>query len=143
MGNVINRIATMLFFVAFGILVGWWLTEKPFLSYDNVPFPVLNQPLRAGSIVEMKVVRCNSDKDTRLYGTSREILNLDNGKTYIQPATVVSIKPGCTEGISRINSIPEDAPPGRYKLQGTAEVNSRLNHWLVHWESQPFTVVAK
>jgi hypothetical protein len=120
---------------AFGLLV-----EKPYLSYGNVPFPVLNNPVVRGQPVHLMVMRCNTDTKRRSYLLSRTLISTTGGPEYVLPASAASIAAGCHTDISAANVIPPDVPPGRYYIEGLAEVNGTLRTFIVNWHSQPFDV---
>lgn len=113
--------------------------EPPVLSYNNLPFPALNNP-KAGEAALFQVIRCNSDSKQRLYTISRRLIGIDNSTVYILPASVVSIEPGCTTEVSAANVIPASVKSGRYTLEGYGEIAGTLRNSSVRWYSQTFEV---
>ena len=111
--------------------------EPAFLSYGNLPFPVLTPEVHPGQPVLLKVHRCNSDKVTRVYGVSHRMIGPE---TLLLPASPTSIEPGCHEGVSALNVVPLGAKPGIYRVRGTAEVQATIRAVTVQWYSEPFEV---
>lgn len=116
--------------------------EKPFLSYGNLPFPVLTSHIKPGQAVQLEVLRCNSDDRSRVYIIARTLVPVDPSRSpYVLPSGSASISPGCTTSVSAVNVIPLGVPPGRYWIQGSAEVNGSIRTFVVGWRSNPFEVV--
>ena len=115
--------------------------EPPWLVYSNLPFPVLNNPVRAGEAVELKVSRCSSDTHTRLYAISHKLVPSDGGDVTILRATESSIEPGCNTLKSSINVVPLDAKPGKYVVTGYGEIQGIIRSSSIAWRSEEFEVV--
>lgn len=114
--------------------------ERPYLSYRNVPFPA-HGPVYPGQAVPLEVERCNDRPGPHSYQVSHQLRNLRSGATVLLAPAWVELAPGCTLAISRIHVIPPDTPPGRYVLQGSAEIDGLLVRHHVGWESAPFEVL--
>lgn len=128
--------------LAVGMLPTYFLLlERPYLSYRNLPFPVVAQPVRPGDTVSLNVARCNSDRIPHNYATTHSVQNLDTGVVLLLPDVEVMILPGCTIGESRINKLPDHLFPGRYRVYGMAEVRGTLRTHYIDWYSEPFTVL--
>jgi hypothetical protein len=116
--------------------------ERPFLTYENLPFPTQTTMVKAGEVVPLMVRRCNNTSTTRVYLVTHELERLD----ALQPNVIllaepVPIQPGCTTGASRVNRIPAGTPPGKYRLVGAGIIEGSLRMLTVPWQSQPFEVV--
>lgn len=146
---MIVRLQRVLNIVGWGGMLALLLTliwggflERPYLSYGNLPFPVLTPRVKPGEPVLLEVLRCNSDDRQRVYGMGRTLVPLDSrGPSYVLPAGAASIDPGCNTSVSAVNVIPLGVPPGRYYVQGSAEINGSLRTFVLHWASQPFEVI--
>lgn len=129
--------------ILLGALGYFGLAEQPYLSYGNLPFPVLTPIVKPGQAVQLTVSRCNDDSRQRVYGIARTLVPLAPGlKAYVLPSGSASVDPGCTTAISSVNVIPLGVPPGRYWIQGSAEVNGSIRTFVVAWRSMPFEVIA-
>lgn len=116
--------------------------EVPYLSYTKLPFPVLTKTVKAGERVLLTVLRCSADNKTRVYNISHLLMPEDRKlRPVVLDATAASIEPGCTEAISSVNQVPVGTAPGRYHVEGLAEVNGTIRTFSVGWRSEPFTVV--
>lgn len=114
------------------------LFEPPWLSYTNLPFPVLNPVVKAGHVVLIQVSRCSTDKGTRLYAVSHTLEG--QSQSIILPSSVAPIEPGCMTRIVATNRIPESTPPGRYRLVGYGEIQGIIRTHSVRWHSEYFEV---
>lgn len=140
----IMRWVTAAFVVVCSGLILWALYfEKPFLSYVNLPFPVRLAQVKAGEVIPLTVRRCNSSDVIRFYDVTHEIRSLSDPSRppRILTSERVSIAPGCTEGVSLINMVPKNSPPGRYVVTGLGIVQGTARTFAVPWYSQPFEVV--
>jgi hypothetical protein len=125
-----------------GALPSYFLIfEQPYLTYQNLPVPVIKSPARPGDSVPIWVERCNSDAAPHNYNTTHNVMNMDTGVTLIMPDVEVLIMPGCTMSESRINQLPKHLIPGRYRIFGMAEVKGTLKVHYIPWYSQPFEVM--
>ena len=113
--------------------------EPPFLTYGNLPFPVLTPRVKDGNAVLLDVRRCNSDTKTRIYALAHSLVG--ETMTILLPAVPTSIRPGCSQSFSAINVIPLNTPPGTYHIEGYAEVQGTLRTSSIAWRSEPFEVV--
>ena len=113
--------------------------EPPFLTYPNLPFPVLTPKVKHGDAVQLDVRRCNSDTKTRVYGLAHSLVG--ETVTILLPAMPTSLPPGCAQAVSVINVVPQGTPPGTYHIEGYAEVQGTLRTYSIPWRSAPFEVV--
>lgn len=113
--------------------------EQPFLSYRNLPFPVITKAVKPGEAVQMVVSRCNSESITRISRVASVLVGPD--AEVILPVTDAPILPGCSSSVSAVNVIPPGTPPGRYMLRGYGEVIGTFRTHMVEWESQFFDVI--
>lgn len=128
-----------------GLFAYFAYLQPPFLSYANLPFPVLNAMVRPGEPVRLSVQRCNSDSVTRIYGVSHLMVPVKPAgerKPIVLPASQTSIEPGCHESVSAINVVPPSTPPGLYVIEGYGEAQATLRAVSVRWVSQPFEVTS-
>ena len=132
---------TCILIVACAGILGWALFfEKPFLYYQNLPFPA-PQTVRAGEAVSLSVERCNSDTVSRAYNTTHGVRSVETGHAVLLPDVSASIEPGCQRDTSKVNVIPKDTPPGKYTVFGVAQVAGLLRHFEIPWYSEQFEVV--
>lgn len=125
------------------IMAVWYgFLQPPYLSYGNLPFPVLRDPY-PGEAVLLRVRRCNSDDKTRVYAISHRLVSETPGTPdIVLPAALASVPPGCTTSNSVANVIPMGTPPGRYVVEGFGESSTLLRDAPVFWYSEPFSVLA-
>lgn len=131
-------------FAAVSLLIYFLYFEEPWLSYGNIPFPILKTPVHFGEVAPMTVVRCNSSDRPHTYTLSYSIENLDTGHFTAVPPVIVMAEPGCHAATSLANVLPEsspEVPPGHYRTVGLSEVNGTLKTFEVEWYSQPFEVI--
>ena len=139
--SVLN-LSTWFAFAVFVLTLIWaGFVDQPYLSYSNLPFPVLTPKVRVGDPVMMTVIRCNSDKVDRVYILGRTLVPVNKGPAYVMPAGATAISPGCHTSISAINVIPAGVEPGMYYIEGRAEVSGELRSFNLGWRSQPFEVI--
>ena len=118
------------------------LLEPPWLSYEVLPFKVLDREVVAGTPVRLFVQRCNSDNKTRFYSLSRDLMKCDGELFRVLDANTTSLAPGCTRGENnKTNVIPQDAPSGCYWLRGDSESPGLIKNSMVPWRSEQFEVV--
>lgn len=117
--------------------------EKPYLSYTNLPFDVLEPEVEQGALIPLRVVRCNDSNKTQAYTLARSLQNLDAGDYVVLQDSLVQVAPGCAESISLANRVPAEVKPGTYRVIGLAEVDGTLRSHKVFWYSKPFRVVRK
>ena len=113
--------------------------EPPFLTYGNLPFPVLTPQVRDGNTVILDVQRCNADSKTRVYAIAHTLVG--ETMTILLPTVPTSIRPGCSQSFSAINVIPPNTPPGTYHIEGYAELQGTLRAFSIAWRSASFEVV--
>jgi hypothetical protein len=133
---------TIMFGGTVGFLAYLWL-EPPFLSYKNLPFPTKQYQVKAGQVIPLHVRRCSSAASVQAYAVTHELRSETRPEAppYIMPAEFVTIVPGCEEGVSLINRVPDATPPDRYRVHGLAIINGPFRPRTVPWHSQPFEVV--
>ena len=146
MKNAIAITAASVFLVlvaaAISTMFYFTLLEQPYLTYENLPFPTTVESVKQGEIIPVRVIRCNSDSTTHSFALSNSLYNIDTGQYTLLPGFSIMIAPGCTDAISRINRMPTDLLPGRYKLFGTAEIRGKIRTFIVDWNSAPFNVLS-
>lgn len=129
---------------SFLIWFGVWLVymEPPYLSYPNLPFPVVSKTVRPGDTVFIEVQRCNSSSIRRGYITGRSLVPVDTRELQVELVSVATtILPGCHKAISALSVVPGGTLPGRYYLDGVAEIAGTVRKHVVEWRSEPFEVV--
>lgn len=128
--------------IACAALLGWALfLEKPFLTYENLPFPPQIQKVRPGEVMPLVVRRCNSASSVRFYDVTHELRRVDRPEPpRIMKGERVKIDPGCRQGLSTVNEVPLDTPPGVYIAAGLGIVEGTVRTFAVPWYSQPFEV---
>jgi hypothetical protein len=141
--HIVKRIGAALAVLSLAMMVAWFgFLEPPFLSYRNLPFPVQDPRVRAGTPVLLQVIRCNGDTKTRTYLISHRLIRVDVMEPpTILPAGPVSLEPGCTREVSAANTIPTGTAPGLYVVEGFAEVSGTWRTHSIRWYSEPFQVI--
>jgi hypothetical protein len=127
------------FLSLFGMGAWYGFFEPPFLTYRNLPFPVVREP-RPGEAVLLTVWRCNADDHERSYAISHVLVRESDEERTILPPGLVPIRPGCTIETSAANVIPAGTLPGRYYVEGHAEAHGTVRRHDVYWRSAAFTV---
>lgn len=117
--------------------------EKAYLEYMNLPFKPDGQILHPGDLVGLNVARCNRDKIAHSYLVTNSLYEVNTGLFTLLPSVQLMVIPGCTNAISRINTLPKVLPLGRYKLFGTAAVPGTIRTFVLDWQSEPFNVTDK
>lgn len=119
--------------------------EKPYLRYINLPFPIAQPVIPAGTSVAIKVIRCSDDPNTRIYNFSRTLVSDDGAQPQLTkivlPSGQSAVEPGCGE-ITDVVLISTSVPPGRYHFEGVAEIPGTWHVFLLTRVSATFTVVA-
>ncbi len=137
-------IAVNVLAASFLMWFGVWLAymEPPYLTYRNVPFPVLTPEVKAGDVVLIRVERCNSTHTKRAYITGRALIPHGPGLKPIEmQSAAASIRPGCQVSNSALNIVPPGTAPGRYHIEGVAEIAGTIRTHSVLWSSASFEVV--
>jgi hypothetical protein len=132
---------TALIFIAGALYMYATRIEQPYLYYQNLPFPIGSQVI-AGEAVHLAVERCSRADETRSYGTTHTLTDVDSKQSVLLPNVEVSIEPGCHRSISKINVVPADTKAGRYIVGGVATVEGTFVTHKVAWYSEPFDVIA-
>ena len=115
--------------------------EQPWLTYVDEPFEPTQPTFSPGETVTLRVTRCNNDQQRQVYTRVSRLIRLDADQLpYTLPSGVVMIDPGCHTTISTVSTIPSNAPPGRYYIEGTAQVEGTIRTFLVRWSSKSFEV---
>lgn len=117
--------------------------QTNYLEYRNIPFPPQMATVAAGSVAPLSVERCNLDSRSHNYLTTHALRNVKTGLVILMPDVTITIDPGCTRAVSRINLVPDATPPGRYYIYGTAETKGTIRTFHLPWHSQEFDVVDK
>lgn len=127
---------------------GWM--EVPPLQYHNIPFPVVNQPVRPGHVIPLVISRCNVYGESLSYVVTRSLYKLDSSGAsafWISLGEIhVEIAPGCTDGVSNLHVFPKEVEgatleSGTYVLEGTSIVQTEWKTHYIKWKTQPFKVV--
>ena len=141
--RALAALAAVLAALCITIVVWAMLFEKPFLSYENVPFPTQIAQVKAGDAIPVTVRRCSTADGPRFYDISHELRSVANPEHNVVTlkGERAKITPGCATGTSRINVIPPGTPPGMYYVTGLGIVEGTLRTFAVPWSSQPFEVV--
>lgn len=123
------------------MLYGLFL-ERPFLTYENLPFPPQYKQVRPGEVIPLMVRRCSSSRQTQVYSVTHSLESADTNtlSVILPPNEHVSIPPGCTTSLSLINRIPKEVPPGHYRIAGRARVDSLFGERWIPWFSEVFEV---
>lgn len=115
------------------------LILPPAVSFPG-PFLVLNSPMHAGETLVLQVTRCAwdliGDDPVRVLST-RSLVSVDSAAIVVLPSVAVDIPTGCQTVESRLNIVPSDLPPGRWRLQGSNTARNRT----VPFSSDAFVVV--
>lgn len=137
---VMLRVLSVFGVISLAIVLYALYFERPFLRYQNLPFPV-ETPVEQGRTVPIIIERCNDSKDERVYMSARTLKNVDNGKEVQLPEATVSLKPGCQRTTSRTITIPLETPPGNYVINGEGIGQGLLKKQRVEWYTEQFQVV--
>lgn len=141
--------------LSFVVYLGFLFFEPLWLTYPELPFKIervvdaeghLVKPVwHAGDNIRIVAKRCNNSGQTRAYLITREIANTDfpDKSIMIAASTSIQIRPGCTEGISGVNKLPDDIAPGHYRAQGLAYVEGKIRSEWIPWYTEDFEVVAR
>lgn len=115
--------------------------EPPYLVYRNVPFPATAQQVRAGEVVPLRVSICNNASKPHQYSVARSLHEVNTNALIYMSDVLVSGVPGCREAISLAHTVPQETPPGKYRIIGQTRIEGTLRTFKVDWLSQPFEVV--
>ncbi len=139
--NWLLRVFVTMFLISATLYIYATRIERPYLSYQNLPFPPLLERVRPGEIVPLSVERCSSAKVIKAYRTTHALRNVKTRELEIQTDVQVTIDPGCHRGVSKINLIPLGTKPGIYTAVGIATVEGAFTKHEVPWYSEPFEVI--
>ena len=144
--NVRNFLMATLAFLMLsvaGVYIYSMFFEEPYLRYAPLPFPV-NEKIYPGTAAAAIATRCNSQKTTLLYKTTRKLLSEGTERPEtVFPSVDVTAEPGCTTVVSRLNVVPPDTPPGFYRFVGIASVPGLVVEHKVSWNTEIFEVISK
>lgn len=145
---MINPLRILLRF-PFSILIGMglgallmsWLAP-PYLSYQNLPFPVLLERVRPGEVVPLIVARCSTASAEKTYELTRELRSMTDPRApaIVIGATTLSVPPGCRTTLNEAHTVPSNTPPGTYRIHGVAILPGIVRTHYVPWVSRPFVV---
>jgi hypothetical protein len=138
-------VSATLFIVCASILIYARWFEKPWLIYQNLPFPAVMLKVHPGDAVPLVIERCNSTKVIKQYSITHSLLNTDSKNLGLLPVLLpslpLSIEPGCSRYITKVHITPIDTAPGTYKFFGSASIQGLLVTHDVEWYSEEFEVV--
>lgn len=123
-----------------GVFMFWLVTGDKALDVSNSPVPV--QPKFVKSLEEI-TISVDFCKSTDAHG--RVVRKLVSDKTeLLAPVVVESVEPGCYKNLQIKIPIPDQTPPGRYKVvyRITYQTNP-IKNIVEEFESQEFDVVDK
>jgi len=112
------------------------------LSYQNIPFPVLNSPVRAGEQLRIEVNRCNRAESPVSYTFTRSLVRVSDGAIFPLEGSGSTIDRGCATVTSLIHTVPVNTEPGEYYIKGVASVPTKWKTHLVPWRTEMFVVKA-
>lgn len=132
-------------FVA-GVLVYGLYVEKPFLHYQNLPFPPLVKQVQPGSTIPLEVERCSRSNEKQTYVTTRRLVHVPKAgeeklKDVLLESKTVDIAPGCHREVSKLNEAPPKTSAGAWFVTGLALVKGVLRVHPVEWYSATFEIV--
>ena len=109
--------------------------EKPFLSYENLPFPITKTAF-PGEQVEFVVVRCNSSKELKRLVSTRALVPEDiTMQTITFDFVFVNVSPGCSAPIKLPLTIPHGTDPGFYRYVGKSAIKGLVSEHEVSWNT--------
>ena len=118
--------------------------EEPYISYNPMPFPLVNKVVPAGGVATATAYRCNTQKTPISYKSSRQLRRENSTQpALILESVLITVEPGCSGVATRINVVPENTPPGFYRFSGVALVRGLIVEHEVGWNTDVFEVVAK
>jgi hypothetical protein len=135
--------AAMMFFAS---VVGYFVFfEKPWLTYENLPFPIKIQPVFPGELIPIEVLRCNKSGKTQHYSIARSLENIKTGEFTTLPPIEVNMKAGCDAEpqMSTAHYAPLLMKDGEYRLFGTSQIQGLIVTHMVEWTSINFKIVKK
>lgn len=139
--NCLLFIASALALVIAGLVIWGMFFERPYLTYQNLPFPPELQRVKPGQVMPLTVIRCSSASTIKSYLITHELERLDVATpNVLMKSEPTSIKPGCHQSTSLINLVPIATPPGTYRVVGVAVVDGLFHTFPVPWHSQSFEV---
>ena len=118
--------------------------EEPSVSYNPLPFPLVDKVVPAGGVATATAYRCNTQKTPISYRSSRQLRRENSSQpALILESVLITIEPGCSNVSTRINVVPETTPPGFYRFSGVAVIKGLIVDHEVGWNTDVFEVVAK
>ena len=116
--------------------------EKPFLSYQNLPFPV-DVKVYPGQPISVSVIKCNADAEERKYVSTLELECEGKPPIVFRPIEVTA-KSGCHPSIAQVTTIPLDMPVGTYcRSSGDSTIKGLASEHRVRWNTILFEVITK
>ena len=110
--------------------------EKPFLSYQNLPFPVTPVDAFPGEKIEFTVVRCNSSNELKRLVSTRALVPEDiTMQTITFDFVFVNVAPGCSPPIKLPLTIPHGTEPGFYRYVGKSAIKGLVSEHEVSWNT--------
>jgi hypothetical protein len=125
-------------------VAGYAFTHPRALVYLNSPFSLIlpgkeiqdKHIYKHGETVLFIIHRCNFSPYPLHYLLEAHIKNIETKQTYFLEKFPEVMEPGCQRAVSDRHVIPNDLPPGNYKIAGTGSYED-VN---VSWDSKPFEV---
>ena len=133
---------TALTLMIVGVFIYSAYFEKPFLSYQNLPFPV-DQKVYPGQPISVSVIKCNADAEERKYVSTLELECEGKPPIVFRPIEVTA-KPGCHPSIAQVTTIPLDMSVGTYcRSSGDSTIKGLTSEHRVRWNTILFEVIQK
>lgn len=116
------------------------LTEKPPISYANIPFPVIGKTTyKPWETVYFAIQRCVTRDIT--YSFTANLVDLSRGTEYAQQSSNVSATAWC-EGILSVPTVVPDLPSGAYKKTFKIIAEWRFRNFVIPIETQKFYIAS-
>lgn len=115
------------------------LVAPPPLTYPQLPLIVMQQEARPGDPLDLQVKRCNNESTPLEIISTRELYRLSDSLHVDVPAAGRVVVPGCHTDMVRFQ-LPQDVPPGMYRMQGIARVSGTYRQSNVFWFTTDFTI---
>lgn len=112
--------------------------EQSELVYTS-PYRVSNEPI-PGAPLRYTVVRCNNSDRTIPVSVIRAMRSVEGGPTYTLGESKSIVPPGCSYQSTTATSIPIDAMPGMYVIEGVVIYEGRWRTFHLPSTTEPFKV---
>lgn len=132
---VVGALAVLIWLIWLAAMV---LAPSP-VRLQRLPWAVTNDPVPAGSAVELAVSVCNDTSEPVVLTVSRALVSEDDEVTLHLPSTVSAIRPGCSGQVAA-QELPANVVPGRYRLEGVVLAQSGQRAVHLPWQSRPFAI---